>query len=197
MTSGSNKNTGGGTDTGGVVTEQVRQGTQQVAQSAQQAIGQVTDQATQQAQSMIAGQKKQATTMLRQVSGGLRQTGQSLEHQQPQAAGILDSAASRIDGVTQYLEQRDIGQLINETENLARQNAALFLGGAFALGVLAARFLKSSAPSQPSSSGQYAQRYGGDYRSEPSYGSYAGYQPFPGTESDYGIDSGVSDGTKY
>jgi hypothetical protein len=38
-----------------------------------------------------------------------------------------------------------VGELIGDVEQFARRSPALFLGGAFALGVLAARFVKSSS----------------------------------------------------
>ena len=43
----------------------------------------------------------------------------------------------------------EVEDLVNRTESWARQNPALFLGGAFVIGVLGARFLKSSRPAIP------------------------------------------------
>jgi hypothetical protein len=62
--------------------------------------------------------------------------------------------------VSGYLEARDIQDLVGEAESLARRSPALFLGGAFTLGVLAARFLKSSSPDGSRGQMGYAGRSG-------------------------------------
>lgn len=151
---------------GEVVAEQVRQGTQQIAQATQQVAGQ----AAEQAQTMMAQRKGQATQNLHQVAHAFRQTGDQLrQNDQGMAARVLDAAAGEISSAAGYLENRDLPQLVNEAENFARRNSALFLGGAFALGVLAARFLKSSTPPPPTNAG-----YGPGYQYGP--GGYSSSQ---------------------
>jgi hypothetical protein len=51
-------------------------------------------------------------------------------------------------GVTAYLEEHDLEDLVYEAEDFARRKPELFVGGAFTLGLLAARFMKSTAPSR-------------------------------------------------
>jgi len=43
-----------------------------------------------------------------------------------------------------YVQQTDVRQMADRVESFARREPAIFLGGAFALGLLGARFLKSS-----------------------------------------------------
>lgn len=181
---------GGGSDTGNVVAEQVRQGTQQAVHGAQNAVGQVTDQAMQQAQTMFDRQKGQATHMLHDVSGAVRQSGQSLQQSQPAAAGLMNNVADRIDGAAAFLEQRNLPQLVDETERLARRNSGYFLGGAFAVGLLAARFLKSSTPRSSYRGQGYSDQsygYGSYYGDQGGYGSYA-------PTSGYGYDGAQDTG---
>lgn len=155
-------------DTTSLVKEQVKQGTQQ----AQQAAGQVTDQVQQRATSMLDNQKQQATETLGSVSHALRQTGDSLQDQnQGIASKVMESAADRIDGVAAYLRERDANQLVGEFENFARGNSVVFLGGAFVLGAIAARFLKSSSPS----TGSYGNSGSGDYPSSYNRPGNSGY----------------------
>jgi hypothetical protein len=45
-----------------------------------------------------------------------------------------------------YLSEREVGDLVYEAEDYARRHSAYFVGGAFLLGLLGARFLKSSTP---------------------------------------------------
>ncbi|HLJ67446.1 MAG TPA: hypothetical protein VKX16_08805 [Chloroflexota bacterium] len=161
---------GGSSD---LVTEQVRQGTQDITRNAQQAAGQVADTAKQQAQSALHQQKSQASDTLHQVTTALRQTSENMHAQNQSAAGnVLDAAAGRIEGVATYLEQHSVPELIDDVERFARRNSALFLGGAFAVGVLAARFLKSSTPQQSYGSTSQARYVPARYDRYQSYGVY-------------------------
>lgn len=178
---------------GQLVKETVSQGTQQ----ATEAVSQMTDQAKQQAQSMLSRQKGQLTDTLSSVSSSLSQTGDSLRQQnQPTVAGVVDQAAGKVESVSRYLESHELNELVADVENFARRNTGLFLGGALALGVVAARFVKSSTPSTGTNSpsrGYYggSQGYGyeggqgyntpgaysqGTYRAEPRYGGSGAYE---------------------
>jgi len=130
------------------VTSQVKQTVGQVTDQAQQATGQMMDQARQQVSSRFAGQKDRAAEGLTGVAHALRQTSQQLRSQDQQAVtGYIESAASQVERVSNYLKQNDLGGLIDDVEQFARRQPALFLGGTFVLGLLGARFLKSSRPS--------------------------------------------------
>jgi hypothetical protein len=48
--------------------------------------------------------------------------------------------------VTSYLERTSIREMLDDGAQLARREPAIVLGGAFALGFLAARFLRSTPP---------------------------------------------------
>src|SRR5262249_48746129 len=64
-----------------------------------------------------------------------------------------DQAAEQIERFSRYLRETDIDDLLYEAQHIARRQPALFLGGAFVLGVLGARFLKSTSPSAGMSDG--------------------------------------------
>jgi hypothetical protein len=154
----SSKRQQGGTpaDTTGEVTQQVKQAAGQVATQAQQTAGQVAGQARDQVASRLSGQKDRAAEGLTSVAQALRQTGQQLRDQDQQAfTGYIESAASQVERVSNYLRQRDLGQLIDDVEYFARRQPALFLGGTFVAGLLGARFLKSSRPYTGPNRGMY------------------------------------------
>jgi len=135
------------TGTMGGMRDQVKETAGQVADQAQQAVGQVADQARQQVSSRLAGQKDRAAEGLSSVAQALRQTGQQLREQDQQTVTpYIDRVASQVEQLSSYLQRNDLGQLIDDVENFARRQPALFLGGAFVLGLLGARFLKSSRP---------------------------------------------------
>ena len=101
--------------------------------------------AQQKTKSALADKKEQAIGELGNIAQALRQTGAQLQKQDQKAvAQYTEKAAQQIDRVSGYLSNRDIDQLIEEGEGLARRNPELFLGVTFGLGLLAARFIKSS-----------------------------------------------------
>jgi len=135
----------GTTGTGTPLLEQAKDQTQQVVQQAGQKAGQVMDQAREQVKTQLAGQKDRATDGLGTVASALRQTGAQLQNQgQATVSQYAEQAAQAIEGFSAYLRDKDVDDLVFEVENLARRQPTVFLGSAFALGFLAARFLKSS-----------------------------------------------------
>jgi hypothetical protein len=114
----------------------------------------MTEQAKQTATSQIAVRKDQAAQGLSAVSSSMRQMGDNLR-QNDQTSGYaqyVDQAAEQVDRFSGYLQDRDPRQIMSEAENWARRNPALVLGGAFALGLLTSRFLKSGMRGQSQSS---------------------------------------------
>jgi hypothetical protein len=137
------------------VADQAKETAGQVVDQAKETASQVADQARQQVTSGLSSQKERAAQGIGSVAQALRQTGQQLREQdQSGVTQYIDRAASQIERVSSYLEQNDVGQLVDDVEQFARRQPALFLGGAFVLGLLGARFLKSSRPQMPA---------GGDY----------------------------------
>jgi len=136
------------------VTGQVKETVGQVADQAQHTAGQVANQARQQVSSRLVEQKDRAAEGLTSVAHALRQTSQHLREQDQQAVtGYIESAASQVERISNYLKQNDLGGLVDDVEHFARRQPALFLGGTFVLGLLGARFLKSSRPTTGSAGG--------------------------------------------
>jgi hypothetical protein len=130
-------------------------------------VGRVRDQANAQ----LTTQKTKATDGLGSVAQAVRQTTQHLrEGQHDTVARYAEQAADQIERLSQQLRNKDVGELMNNAQQLARRQPALFVGGAFALGLLSARFLKSSSPS--SRQGEY--RSSGDDRARGSAGPMGG-----------------------
>ncbi|HXH70984.1 MAG TPA: hypothetical protein VNI60_11700 [Pyrinomonadaceae bacterium] len=128
--------------------------TKEMLQQAKETAGQAYEKVTEQASSQIATQKDNLARGLSSVADGIRQMGENLRggEQQTPIAGITakygDSLARQVEQVSGYLEKKDFRELFKDVEVFARRNPAVFIGGAFALGIAAARFLKSSNPNQ-------------------------------------------------
>jgi hypothetical protein len=198
QTGGASRQGGGGGQQGDVKGEDVVQQTQekagQAVDQAQQMAGQVVDQAKQQATSQITSRKDQAVDSLGTVAQALRHTGDHLrQNDQGAIAQYADKAAERVEQFTGQLRGKDVQTIVRDVERYARQQPAAFLGGAFVLGLLGARFLKSTArreDDEQSGDSGYDRGYGYDrgprydnYRSGYYAGSYRG-------QYDRGNDSG-------
>lgn len=109
----------------------------------------VAEQAADQARSMAATRKEDVVYELEGVAHALRDVGDTLTDQdQGHLAKYSNQAADRIERVHDYLEARDVGDLIADAEDFGRRQPELFLGGAFTAGLLIGRFFKSSAGNQ-------------------------------------------------
>jgi len=103
-----------------------------------------------QAAVQLSKQKDRATDGLGSVAQAVRDTTQHLRnHQHETVAEYAEKAARQIERLSEGLRNKDVGELLNDAQDLARRRPALFVGGAFAAGLLGARFLKSSAPEDP------------------------------------------------
>lgn len=60
----------------------------------------------------------------------------------------VERAANRVEQLADYVQNTSPGEMTDRVEQFARREPALFLGGAFAVGFLGARFLKSSRRDQ-------------------------------------------------
>jgi hypothetical protein len=124
--------------------EQVGPAAEKVQEKAGQAFGQVRQQMT----SQLDSQKDKAAEGLTQAADAVRKTTEQLRQQEQMSAvaNYAEDAAETIERLAGFLRERDMSQLMSETERFARQRPTMFLASAFTLGLVAARFLKSSPP---------------------------------------------------
>lgn len=123
----------------------------QAGHSTEQVAGQAAGQVQEQASSRLNKGKANVVEGLGSVVEQIRQMGENLR--QTDQGGVVqyaaqygDAAADRIEKLSGYLSDHEVGEIIGEVEDFARRNSTYFVGGAFLLGLLGARFLKSSSP---------------------------------------------------
>jgi hypothetical protein len=147
---------GGGTGSassggdGGIV-DSAKQTAGQMVDSAKNTAGQVVDKVKDQATSRADEQRQTVASGFEAVAHAFRGMGDGLRNQDQgpvaqYAAELGHAAAGQVDRLANYLRGRDVRQIVNDTEDLARRSPGMFLGGAFAIGFVASRFLKSSRP---------------------------------------------------
>jgi len=111
--------------------------------------------------------KTRAANALRDVAG-------SLMHPKEESADVVSkyirTAGDQVQRAADYLENTDVRDVMTDVERFARRQPALFLGGAFMLGLVAARVLKSSRQSNGAMGGE--QWTGSKYDRERSFDAF-------------------------
>jgi hypothetical protein len=130
-------------------TDKVKTAAEDTGQQVKQKAEEYADRAQERAKEVATSQKTHAAEGLGSVASAFRETGEHLrEYDQGAMANTVaqytDKLAEQVDRFAQQLRQKDVSELISDVENMARQQPAIFLGSAFAAGILLARFLKSS-----------------------------------------------------
>jgi hypothetical protein len=133
----------------GIDREQPTTGTrQQIREMKEQVIGQAkisVRQAKDNAISSLDESRARFADQIGAMADAFRRTGDHLHSEnQQRMAGLTESVARQTDQVAKYIRDFDPRTARDDLESLARRQPALVVGGAFALGLLGARFFKSS-----------------------------------------------------
>jgi hypothetical protein len=175
-------------------------------------LGEKTRRVTAQAQQKAGEQVKSGIdTGKRRAAGALYGVADSLLHgtgDDPAdgATKYIQQAGEQVRRAADWLENTNVEELTQRTEDFARRQPALFIGGAFALGIVAARFLKSSSRGQQEklySRGEFTPAPFGDVSGQAYTGTGGqGYADMSGGTADlrtsgYGDASSTSVGQTY
>ena len=89
-------------------------------------------------------QKNRAAEGLGSIADVARQTGEDLRSQNEMLASWVNAASDQLRTFAERLRDRPAAELAEDLTRFARQRPAVFLGGAFLLGLGVARLLKAS-----------------------------------------------------
>lgn len=96
--------------------------------------------------SLLEQQTGRAADQLGGVANALHKAAEQLnEENGGVVADYAEQAASRVERVADMLRDASVDDIVGEVEGFARRQPEVFIGAAFAVGFLAARFLKSSS----------------------------------------------------
>jgi hypothetical protein len=131
-------------------TDQVRSDVQDAASQVQEKVkesaGQAKSQAGERVREQVDTRSTQAGEQVRSVAQAMRQSGEQLRGQQKEgAAKVVEGSAERAERLGSYLERANADEILQEVENFARRQPWVVAAGAFAVGLVAARFLKASS----------------------------------------------------
>jgi ribosomal protein S15P/S13E len=192
MTMPNTESPGAGADNSGQqgsAREQIREVKNQVVDQARNTF----QQARERAGSSLGESKNQIAEQFGNLADALRRTTEHLRSEdQQRIAGLTETVARQVDQVANYLRNKDARAMKQDLENLARRQPGIMLGGALVLGLIGARFLKSSERRRSSRRLSPGRSY--DRGQE-----YTGYnQPFSGeTETERHLRMGARSGGGY
>ena len=115
----------------------------ELVKHAKETVSHVAEQAVDLVESQLAQQQKKGVAELGSVAKALR--GTRAELNENFAGPIVNQAVEQVERASKFLESASLGEIVDGVEDFARREPLLFVGGAFAVGMLGARFLKSSS----------------------------------------------------
>lgn len=146
---------------------------QELAERAKQQLTEAAEKAGSQGRDLLNDRKNRVAAELHAYSDAARRVASRLEDEQDTyLAHYLREAANRVESFGNHLRERNLGDLMEEVEQMARRRPEVFFGAMFVAGLAAARFVKASK----------RRRSGEQGRSEPPRSSshestYYGTQP--------------------
>lgn len=137
---------------------------------AKSAISRLTGDAKARARAAVEDRKNASAQDVADIAHALRTSADDLEQRdRTAAAGYVRQAAGGLEQFADSLQRRDLDDMVRQTEEFARRQPGLFVGGAVVAGFALARFLKSSADRRRT------EAYGEPYRGAPT--ASGGYDP--------------------
>ena len=95
--------------------------------------------------SRVDEQKNRAADGLGGIANVIRNAGNELRNDNEALASYVDMASDQLRRFADQIRQKGVADMMDDVHNFARRRPALFIGGAFLIGLGIARFLKSSA----------------------------------------------------
>jgi ElaB/YqjD/DUF883 family membrane-anchored ribosome-binding protein len=127
--------------TGGATRAKIKDVKDQVVDQAKTSFRDARDSAS----SSLNNSRSQAADRIGSIAEAVRGTGDRLRSDnQTGIADLTDSLADSVERLSSYLRNRDLNEVRQDVEAFARRQPAVAIGVALAVGLVAARFIKSS-----------------------------------------------------
>lgn len=95
--------------------------------------------------SRVDQQKNRAADGLGGIADVIRSAGNELRAENEALASYVDMASDQMRRFADQIRERGVADMLDDVDRFARRNPAVFIGGAFLVGLGVARFLKASA----------------------------------------------------
>jgi hypothetical protein len=130
----------------GSVRESAGTAAEQVKQKATEMSRAITGTIKEEAERLFDEQKGKAASKVTRFGKVMHQAAHALHAVKADGlADYVDETGNKIEGLTDYLEERTLAQVIQDAGEVARRHPGMVIGGMFVTGLAVARFLKASA----------------------------------------------------
>ena len=155
------------TGVAGTLRKGARAATDQVKQTAAEVTRVITDTLQDEASRLFYQQRGRAAKRVARLGKVARQAAHALHAvKMDGVADYADAAAERVESMSDYINEKDLTELLRDAQDAARAHPAVAMGGMFLVGLAAARFLKASASrDDEEDDGQDDDEDGGDRKS--------------------------------
>lgn len=120
------------------------QKTEEMADQVKSMASDMKEKVSHRAKSFLESNKEFAAGRLEGTANAFHQTARNFQEESPNISRYVDRVADKIEGAAQYLRENDMKTLLEDSKRFIKSRPALVFGVAVAIGVIAARFLKSS-----------------------------------------------------
>ncbi len=100
--------------------------------------------AKEEAERLAQEKKEQAAAQIGDYSSAIHESAKAFEEKDPNIAWFTHRAADRLQGVADYMRNRDFAALRRDAEDVARRHPAGFFGGMFVAGLVIGNLVKAS-----------------------------------------------------
>ena len=118
---------------------------EQVADRVKQQAKEAGDKIKERSRGFLNEQKGRVAVEIKTYSEAARRAADRLEGESDtNLSQYVSTAADRLDRLGSRIQERDLGDLVDDVEDIARRRPEIFFGGMFVAGLAVARFLKAS-----------------------------------------------------
>lgn len=129
--------------------ERLRETARSAAAQAKQRAVETGEQLRSEGEAYLQQHKARAADEVSHVSAAIRSAAERLRDEDDTSiAGWAETLADQIDGVSDYVRDADLGEVMRDVQGFARRRPELVAGGLFVAGLVLARVLKASSESQ-------------------------------------------------
>lgn len=118
--------------------------TEHLADQGREKAEELADRAGEMARSRAEEEKVRVAGGIRTVADALRRGSRDLPEDRRTYGRFVETVADRAEDLSRYLDERGVDEMARQARRFARDHTGAVISGAFALGLLGARFLKSS-----------------------------------------------------
>jgi hypothetical protein len=141
----------------GSTTQKIKDATRQTVSQLRTSAADAASRVKEQAVGAVDQRKAEVADRIGAYGSAVHRSAESLEGEDPNIAWLTHQAADRLNGVAEYIRNRDFQQLKSDVEGVARRHPAAFFGGMFVAGLVLGNVLKATQRPRVSTNNQFTE----------------------------------------